>query len=118
VSKSAPGGQVAHERGGTLRVELAEDVVEQQHGRGARELAHHDMAGEAERQGEGPLLSLRRLIARVETVDHQMQLVAVRTDQREPTIDLRRGGGARATRAADPRSCRRRPPSTVRAMLR
>src|SRR5439155_13580183 len=82
------GRQITNERGGALRVQLAEDIVEEQYRCRARELAHDDVTGETQRQRERPLFALRCLIARVEPVDHQMQLIAVWTDQREPTIDL------------------------------
>ncbi len=50
--------QVAHQRRRTLRVELAEHVVEQQYRRRAGELAHDDVPGEAQRQRERALLAL------------------------------------------------------------
>ena len=82
------GGQVAHQRRGARAVELAEDVVQQQDGRGLGDVGDDPMAREPQRERQRALLALRRLRARFEPADLEAQLVAVRPDERDPALDL------------------------------
>ena len=98
------GWQLAYQCVGARRVELAEHIVEQQHGRRAGELRGHVVPGESQRERERTLLALRRVRSRIELVQLKMQLVAMGTDEREAAIDLALAVRRRAPLA----SCRRR----------
>src|SRR5690242_15954368 len=80
--------QIAYQSGGAVGVELAEDVVEQQHRRAAGELTDDLVPGESQCERKRALLALRRLIPRVEVVDREPPVVSVRPDEREAAVDL------------------------------
>src|SRR5437867_11884777 len=70
------------------RIELRKRVVEQQDRRGSRRLGHRQDFGEPERQRGEPLLTARAEYARVDAVDLDRQIVAVRTQQRLASTNL------------------------------
>ena len=72
------GRQVDHERRRPFRVQLAEDVVEQQHRVAADDRRDQPVPGEPQRERQRPLLALRRVTPGIEAVEGEPPVVAVR----------------------------------------
>ena len=79
VSTDCP-GELSHQGPAPGRVELGEDVVEQQGGRQPRADRDQLVHADAQRQRQAPLLALRGVGAGLPAVDGQAELVAVRAD--------------------------------------
>ncbi len=77
-----------HEVRAALRVELREDVVEQEQRRAAVERREQVQLGELEREDRGPLLAARRERRQRPAAHLEHEVVAVRADQRGAVPDL------------------------------
>ena len=98
VSTHLAGGQVAQQRRAPVGVELGEHVVEQRAPAAiADALGDQPVGGEAQRQGQRPLLALRGVGPRRQAVERQVELVAVRA---RPGDTWRRTSSARAAASA------------------
>src|SRR4051812_18375286 len=75
------------------QVELAGDVVEQQHRSQAPHLAHQIGLGREQRQYGRSLLALRSVIAQVALALRDRELVVVRTGRRAPALDIAGAAG-------------------------
>ena len=71
-----------------VRVELAEDVVEQEQRRAAVERGQQVELGELEREDRRPLLAARREPGQVAAAELEGEVVAVRADERRAVPDL------------------------------
>ena len=76
------------EVGAPLRIELAEDVVEQEQGRPAVERGQEVQLGELEGEDGRPLLAARGEPGQVAPVELEGEVVAVRADERGAVPDL------------------------------
>ena len=85
-------GDAPHEMAAPGRIQLAEDVVEQEQRRPAVEIGQQVQLGQLERQDRGPLLAARGEGGQVAAVEAEDQVVAVRPDERGAVPDLLLGG--------------------------
>ena len=88
VSSVCPGGRLRTNAAARVASSSLKTSSSSNTGRRARQACDDVVAGEPQRERERALLALRRLVARVEPVDRQVPVVAVRADEREATIDL------------------------------
>ena len=100
-------GDPTDEMGPPLRVELAEDVVEQEQRRASVDVGQQVELGELEGEDRRPLLAARGEAGQVATLQLEHEVVAMGPDQRGPVPDLLLGRlgqapGQRVPRATHP----------------
>ena len=81
--------QVTDQRRAAVRVQLGEHVVEEQQRRLAGRVGDQAVGGELQRQCQAALLALGGVRAGREPVEHDAELVAVRTDERDRPGEVR-----------------------------
>ena len=91
-------GDPPDEMRAAVRVELGEDVVEQQERRPPVERGQEVELGQLEGQDRGPLLAARGEAREVASVELEDEVVAVRPDERRAVPDLLVGGLGEAAR--------------------